>query len=590
MNSRPSGATRAANPPAQHHPPRSGPAGPLLPAALLLPGVLLFFSTAVSTAWARIAALRTVEPYAFAVYQQLMANFAATGRFSQTIHKGYDDCWAWSGHRSVTFLGSAYLYGLNPGPVWLAGIQIVAVALGVIPAAMLGKRALGGNWGLALGGWLYLLSPPVMALALQDYQDLVFALPLLMWTLWAMRARALPWVALGALLGCMPREECIPLVVACAMVTIDPRWERPWRRWARNVLVTLLVAGTWAAVLLLFFPVASNAHDVPLVEQLRSLLAAIQGSPGQLRLWGLPYLQDFYELVWAPVGLLALLSPLTALPGLALLLLHMTIPHNHGVDRFWGAHAHHMATVLPFVLAATIMGAGRLIRFIDESRRFQVVMEWLTGPVPVLRHFATQPRAPARLLAACVAAGLLFYSGTWYYMWGSYFNLVMVPFPRRPGYWHSAWALVEQLPPDAIPLVSNQVSLAVSHRPLAYTFQESLLDKARDRGLSAGTHMIIDSRNEAVISWAMSMDGAQVLSREGGFLLLGWEPGARDRVRESWGDDVPRRVVTVPVEEAPVGSIPGVAPPNPHPVTGAPIRTGKITGGAEQRASPGKPR
>ena len=61
---------------------------PFILAAILM---WIFWTTAVSTTWARINAIQTVEPYAFAVHEQLMRNFDSTGFFSQTIHAGYDD-------------------------------------------------------------------------------------------------------------------------------------------------------------------------------------------------------------------------------------------------------------------------------------------------------------------------------------------------------------------------------------------------------------------------------------------------------------------------------------------------------------------
>ena len=66
----------------------------------------LWWTTAASTSHARIAALQTVEPYAFSVHEQLVRNFGIEGRFFQTIHKGYDDAWTWSGHRALTLIAS----------------------------------------------------------------------------------------------------------------------------------------------------------------------------------------------------------------------------------------------------------------------------------------------------------------------------------------------------------------------------------------------------------------------------------------------------------------------------------------------------
>ena len=81
----------------------------LLAALLVVAFGVRFWGTAVSTAWARLAALQTVEPYAWAVHEQLMYNFAHEGAFFQTIHKGYDDAWTWSGHRAITLPLTALL-------------------------------------------------------------------------------------------------------------------------------------------------------------------------------------------------------------------------------------------------------------------------------------------------------------------------------------------------------------------------------------------------------------------------------------------------------------------------------------------------
>ena len=58
--------------------------------------LLLFWGTAVSTSWARIDALQTIEPYGSAVHEQLLFNFAQHSDFFQTVHLGYDDTWTWS--------------------------------------------------------------------------------------------------------------------------------------------------------------------------------------------------------------------------------------------------------------------------------------------------------------------------------------------------------------------------------------------------------------------------------------------------------------------------------------------------------------
>lgn len=516
---------------------------------LLAAMVLLFTGSAISTSWARIAALQTVEPYAFAVHEQLMATFAATGEFAQTIHRGYDDNWMWSGHRAITFLFNAFLYRIRPGPWWLSSLQIGAVAMGAIPAAWLGRRALRSRWGLLLGGGVYLGAPAVMALSLQDYQDLVFALPCLMITLVAVRSRSIIGVLLGAAIGCLPREECVPLVVACGVVSWP--WAGGLRRWLRNLALVSLVAGLYALVMVKFFPVSMGSHDMPLWEDLQSLL----GGGSRIRLHGWPYLKSFYALVWAPLGGLALLSPWTALPGLALLGLHMTIPFNHGVDRHWGDHVHHMAVILPFIIAATVLGGARLLRW---------SLRWRARGV--------------RPLMALVGVGLVSYAVWWDMGWVRYFDIILSPVPLAPAWWHPAWRLVEALPEDAVPIVPRNVSLAVSSRVEAYTFGESLLDKGGDLGLAVGTHLIVHQQQQEVLDWVMEMEGARVVATAEPFLLITWKPGAPDLVFRSWGERRPRRIPDWPWRGPAAGTVRGLAPPNPHPVSGVPLRAGKIGG------------
>jgi len=487
----------------------------LVAAVLVGVAMLLFLGTALSTSFARLAALRTVEPYAWAVQEQLAYNFGTSGVWKQVVHSGYDDTWTWSGHRAGTLVAVAWLYALAPSAKWMSALMVGAITLGAIPAALLGRRALRSPWGLLLGGLVYLGAPAVMATALQDYQDLCFATPALMFTLWSMQAKRPAWALLGVAVGVMPREECVPLVVACALVTLwPPAWRGArWKRWLLNVGAAVLVAGAWAAWLQWAHPVSTQpgqGHDTPLVNAMLTVFSI----DGLERLPGLSAVSGFYDLTWAPLGLLALLSPWTALPGLGLIVMHMTVPPGHGVDRAWSGHAHHLAPVLPFLLAATIEGAGRLLRLVQRLRPAALpatIRPWL-----------------GRVLAVALALGGLAYGAWWDRAWGDSFHLVWSAWPRSPAYEHPVWTLVRELPDDAVPVVSVQHAIAVSNRPVSFTYEESLDDKARFQGLALATHMIVHEQVTRAVDRAMAMPGAQVLDKLDGYLLIGWTPGAPD--------------------------------------------------------------
>ena len=456
-----------------------------------------FWGTAVSTSWARIAAMETIEPYGFAVHEQLMFNFSQAGDFFQTVHLGYDDTWTWSGHRALTLPINGFFYGLSPSPLWLSKIQIFWVLSGVIPAAWLGKRHLKSVWGVALGATCYLLCPATIALSLQDYQDLVLATPCLMWTLCAMQAKSWRWVLLGAVVGCLPREECVPLVLAAALVSYPGNK----RTWFRNIGIAAGVGIVYTLVLTLLFPLSESQHDMPLVNAFRQVFQW----PPQLFLDGWPYLGEFYSLLWAPIGLVALLAPELLLPGVALVFLHMTIPWGHGVDRSWGGHIHHMGPALPFFITAAIVGSSRLLIRLQQFKRL--------------------PRQSTAIL--CAAA--LVFTLNWSLNWAQYYRLRLGFGATPPTYTHPVWGLVQDnLSPDDIPIISSRLALAVSSRERSYTFDESLLEKAAIQGLGAGTHLIADQRNTPLVQWAMKMTGATEVASAGPYVLIQWADGALD--------------------------------------------------------------
>ncbi|MCK6505032.1 DUF2079 domain-containing protein [Myxococcota bacterium] len=508
--------------------------------AALAPAMVAWWATLRSTAAARLAVLRTVEPYALAVHEQLVRNKALEGAWFQTIHAGYDDAWTWSGHRALTLIGATWLYPLEPSALGMCDLQILATALGTIPAALIGRAVfrdgpLGPTAGLLVGGALYLLSPAAMALALQDYQDLVFALPFLTFTLWTMRAGHRAWPLLGAAVGVMPREECVPLVLACALVTLPPGGRR---RHLWNLAAAALVAGTYAGVAQVLHPIETapgvgDGHDTPLVNALRTVFAA----RGPQDLPGLAHVEEFYALLWAPVGLLALASPLTLLPGAGLLLMHMTVPYNNGIDHFWSGHAHHVAPLLPFVLVATIEGLGRLVALAGR---------WRPRGHPV-----------GATLAAVATALLLAHAASWTWTWGTGFHLAWSWRPWTPPYEHPAWTLARRLPAEAVPVVSVRHAVVVSDRRTSYTWEESLHDKARGRGLGAATHLIAPASLAEVTAWALSMDGAQVVDEAEGYVTIAWTPGARDTAGKRREDPWPRVPDWVP-EGYTLDNLPGV--------------------------------
>lgn len=474
-------------------------------AVLVLAGVL-WWGTATSTTDARIAALQPIEAPAMAVHEQLIYNFAHHGDFRQTVHWGYSDTWHWSGHRAPTLALVSWPYSLDPSASWLSHLQILGVLLGLLPAALLGRRHLRSAWGLGLGGVLYLAYPPVMALALQDYQDIVFAVPCLVFALWAFGCRSAWLVALGALVGLLPREETVMLTVACAFIAVPWQAQRPYvdlRRYVRNVLLVGLIAAAYTAWATHYFPYPEGPHANPLAAVVNGLLE------GRDLHW--PGLKTqtpgFYELMFSPAAHPAALAPLHALPGLGLLALHVQVPDMLGVDRDWGEHAHHMAPAAGFLVAAIIVGAGRTLRLI--------------GRVPRIGHLA------AGLTALGVAAWTVRFDSDW----ARHYNLVVSMSTEPPEWTHPLWELAELLPEDAVPGVPTLGAITVSNRSTSYTYDGSLVARHLDQGLGPLTHILVDERHPVVLARALAMPGAEVLAEAGPYQLVTWRRRARDRSR-----------------------------------------------------------
>lgn len=364
------------------------------------------------------------------------------------------------------------------------------MSLGAIPAGLLGRKYLGHDRGFGWGVFVYLSCPASMALALQDYQDLVLALPCLIFSFWAFSSGKWWLVILGAVFGMAPREECVAMVLVAACL-FRPKKKLLWMRNVVLVLVILFLYISWAEY---YYPLAGGGHDMPLENALRTVRR------GRIFLEGWLSLDDFYALVWIPIGIFALFSPVTAMAGGTLCLLHMTIPQGHGVDRSWAGHCHHMAPAVAFSVAATIVGS---LRFFKWIRKFH--------------------------LLPMMVGVLLLWSSWWWVSWGSYYHLIPAFYPTKPLWEHPAWTLANALPPDAVPVVARKTSIVASSFQRSYTFDESLYSKEPRKGLGKATHAIVDKRRKKVMAWLSQMEGYRILLEEYPFVLISWNRDAVDK-------------------------------------------------------------
>lgn len=417
----------------------------------------VWFCTVANRSAQLVLSLDNIENYALAVFCQLFWMWSNLGEWAQTIHFGYVDSWMWSGHRVGWLPVVGWLYGLNPDPVWLTRVQIAVVSLGALPAWGMGRDEIHKRWGGPVGLTLYLGFPPLAAIALQDYQDLVLAIPFILGTVWQCRRGSPLGFAAFALGAAMCREELVPMIVLIGL-TFPGSWRQrvPW------VIKGAIVAFLYGT-LIWWLGRDFTGYDNPMMSHSGDMV--LSWPPVWTR--ELADFENFYSAFLKPVQFLSLLSPLTLLPGLGALFFHLTAPAHGGVDTAWGGHIHHMAPVVGFVVAGSIEGAGRMCRWTGSWGRIRTGALWLGG---------------LGILVSTVALAR---------PWMVFLGLNPALTLEMPTQIAEEWALIDQIPADASVATDSHMSLIIANRAEAFTYDESLADKRPGEGLRALDFIIV---------------------------------------------------------------------------------------------------
>ena len=446
----------------------------------LIPAVAawVWFCTLANQSSVQVLGLNNVENYALAVFSQLFWGWSENGLWQQTIHFGYVDSWMWSGHRVgwLPFVG--WLYGLNPDPVWLCRIQIGALALGTFPAYGLGRIVIHSRFGGLVGLILYLGFPPLSAIALQDYQDLVLSIPFLLGAIWQIKAKNRWGFLLFSLGACMCREEFIPMVLLITLIA-----EGTWRQKGRWLGLGGVLVGLYGS-LIWWLGLDFAGYDNPMMSHSGDML--VQWPPVISRT--MDDVQNFYLTFLKPVHFLALLSPLSVLPAAGILFFHLTAPAHGGVDTTWDGHIHHMAPVIAFIVAASLISIGRLVRL---TTRMGQARPYILGA------------------AGCA---LLVVTGMLAKPWMNYLGLSPAITLNAPSPDEIApeWALMADVPAGASVASDIHMSVVISNRRHAYTYDESLRDKRPGEGLNALDFILVRKLDRSWVATTQEAGGIPV--------------------------------------------------------------------------------
>ena len=143
------------------------------------------------------------------------------------------------------------------------------------------------------------------------------------------------------------------------MMPIHKSWPPNWKVWIQNIILAAVIAFGYAnglkPIIRLILAMTCPSKKCP------SLLGA------QSNIFrGLALQNRFYALIWIHSGALHFWSPCCG-PAVGLILLHMTVPEGHGVDRSWSGHCHHMAPAVAFAVSATTIGAASIASIYQQK-------------------------------------------------------------------------------------------------------------------------------------------------------------------------------------------------------------------------------
>lgn len=481
-------------------------------AALLVVGAALWtvFCTLASRAADRVRTLSSAENYALAVYDQVMFRYTHTGRWSQTIHFGYVDGWDWSGHLALGSFAVAELHRRWPGPITLVHVQVAAVVAGALPMYVLGRRAFGvGRDASPAGGLVcalgYLIWPALWGVALADYQDLVLGVPFLLAAYAASQAGSGRGLALAGLAACVTREEWLLIVPFVPLAAPGGVREK-----LRQAAVLGLALAPWVLVVALARARGADASGGSdgVAEHAVSVLLN-RGVPlARFLEWPPPFtrsaqdLRGFYLPFLEPVAWAAVFTPAVALPAALAWFLHACSPPEGGVDAQWLGHIHHMAPI------AALLAVGAALAGAEGLHRSRVA--WLWGPAWRAGIVAGWSAAAVLTLLAANDTGQVL----------PWLRLAPRLDPAGTAAPAPEWALLAaQVPPDAAIATDARGATLIATRMEAYTYDESLAEKTRGRGLAALRFILIRKTDTAWVEQVRQRAGARVVGETADYVL-----------------------------------------------------------------------
>jgi uncharacterized membrane protein len=272
-----------------------------------------------------------------------------------------------------------------PSPLLLACGQIVLCALGALPVFWLARRHLASEKAAALLALAYLAYPWLVWTALDAMHPVTLAIPLFLYAIWFLDTdRLLPFALCAVLIAATGELMGLPLAALGL-------WYWLARGRLRSGLLITAIGFAWSLLALKVIVPAFRGEE----SQFYSYYATVGGSPeGVLRtLFTDPGTIASALFSVTDIAYLILLGvPLAGFfmlsPGLAAVALPQLLANGlSDSPATSGPQHHYVAAVIPFLIAATVLGISRLTRPRQVLGATVVlvgsmVMTFWVGPLP----------------------------------------------------------------------------------------------------------------------------------------------------------------------------------------------------------------
>lgn len=332
------------------------------------------------------------------------------GRFFQFTNHGSN----WYGHPirlaqhvEPILIPLSLLYLPFPDARTLLITQTLALTSGALPIFLLTRRFIPSLPFLAVGMVAaYFLSPAILGAGIFDFHAVTLAIPFFLYAMLALTYRRYGWFVCACVLAASCKEE-IPLVMALLGLLVIWKYKLP-----RLGLFLFVLGVTW--FLLAFLVIMPHFNVGASQSNFWYRYAALGATPGEallnvlVRPWTLILffvtlnrIYYLFSLTRSP-GFFAVLAPewlLPALPGLAINLLSTERFQHSGVF-------HYNASIMPFVMVASIHGLRRLVLLWHNWRGETLEAEQIRES-QVLMVLARQPDK-ARTFTQAIPGSALF--------------------------------------------------------------------------------------------------------------------------------------------------------------------------------------